>query len=180
MFHKTIIFILSIALLLGLSACTVKEESSAESIPSAEINGEEEQLSKKLVPLDYQEGEEVESLYYRINKVDGQLCYEVQPEGEKERMQIPVDSVIYIVSSPDECRIEKVSFDYTPEDGETQTIEQYRIYVTSNSGVETDPGEASTSSGSSSEGNDANESSSVTGASSEQGATTSNVDEKNA
>ena len=104
MFHKTIIFILSIALLLGLSACTVKEESSAESIPSAEINGEEEQLSKKLVPLDYQEGEEVESLYYRINKVDGQLCYEVQPEGEKERMQIPVDSVIYIVSSPDESK----------------------------------------------------------------------------
>ena len=65
---------------------------------------------------------------------NNELFYEVQPKGEDEPMRLPIDSVIYIVGSPEECKVEKVSFDYTPDGGETETIEQYRIYATSNTG----------------------------------------------
>ena len=43
-----------------------------------------------------------------------------------------VHSVIYIVGSPEECKLEKVSFSYTQEGGEPEVVEQYRIYATSN------------------------------------------------
>ena len=64
--------------------------------------------------------------------MDGELCYEVQVEGDDEPTQVPIDSVIYIVGSPEECKLEKVSFSYAQEGGEPEVIEQYRIYATSN------------------------------------------------
>ena len=139
MSKKAIAMTLSIAALLCLAACgpTTNPEPApdpAASIAPAAITDQTEELSEKLIPLDYQEGEMGESPYYRIASVDGQLCYEVQIEGEEERTQVPIDSVIYLVSSPEECRLEKVSFQYTPEGGETETVEQYRIYVLSGSG----------------------------------------------
>lgn len=131
MFKKTIAMSLSIAALLCLAACGPKEEPAA-SIPPAEITGQSEEFSKPIVPLEAGEGEEVESPYYRIATVDGTLCYEVRVEGEDEPTQVPIDSVIYIVGSPEECKLEKVSFSYTQEGGEPEVVEQYRIYATSN------------------------------------------------
>lgn len=131
MFKKTIAMSLSIAALLCLAACGPKEEPAA-SIPPAEITGQSEEFSKPIVPLEAGEGEAVESPYYRIATVDGTLCYEVQVEGEDEPTQVPIDSVIYIVGSPEECKLEKVSFSYTQEGGEPEVVEQYRIYATSN------------------------------------------------
>lgn len=131
MFKKTIAMSLSVAALLCLVACGSREDPAA-SIPPAEITDQAEEFSKPLVPLESREGEKVESPYYRITTVDGTLCYEVQVEGEDEPTQVPIDSVIYIVSSPDECKLEKVSFSYAQEGGEPEVIEQYRIYATSN------------------------------------------------
>lgn len=131
MFKKTIAISLSVATLLCLAACGPKEEPAA-SIPPAEISDQAEEFSKPLVPLENREGKDVESPYYRISTVDGELCYEVQVEGEDEPTQVPIDSVIYIVGSPEECKLEKVSFSYAQEGGEAETVEQYRIYATSN------------------------------------------------
>lgn len=131
MFKKTFTMAMSIAVLLCLAACGPKDEPAA-SIPPAEITDQAEEFSKPLVPLENREGEDVESPYYRITTVDGELCYEVQVAGEEEPTQIPIDSVIYIVGDSSECKLEKVNFSYTPEGGETESIEQYRIYATSN------------------------------------------------
>lgn len=141
MFKKTIAISLSVATLLCLAACGPKEEPAA-SIPPAEISDQAEEFSKPLVPLENREGEDVESPYYRITTVDGELCYEVQVEGEDEPTQVPIDSVIYIVGSPEECKLEKVSFSYAQEGEEAETVEQYRIYATSNAAAtekEVDP-----------------------------------------
>lgn len=131
MFKKVISMSLSIAALMCLAACGPKEEPAA-SIPPAEITDQTEEFSKPLVPLEGREGEDVESPYYRVVTADGQVCYEVQVAGEEEPTQIPIESVIYIVGSANECKLEKVNFSYTPEGGETEVIEQYRIYATSN------------------------------------------------
>ena len=131
MFKKTIAMSLSVAALLCLAACVPKEEPAA-SIPPVEITDQAEEFSKPLVPLEAGEGEEVESPCYRLATVDGTLCYEVQVEGEVEPTQVPIDSVIYIVGSPEECKLEKVSFSYAQEGGEPEVVEQYRIYATSN------------------------------------------------
>lgn len=131
MFKKIIAMFLSVATLMCLAACEPKE-SPSESIPPAEISEKTEDFNKRLVPLKDWDEEKAESPYYRITTVDGQLCYEVQVDGEEKPTQVPIDSVIYIVGSPNECRLEKVNFEYTPEGGETELVEQYRIYVTSN------------------------------------------------
>lgn len=131
MFKKVIAMSLSIAALMCLAACGPKEKPAA-SITPAEIADQTEEFSKPLVPLEGREGEDVESPYYRVVTADGQVCYEVQVAGEEEPTQIPIESVIYIVGSANECKLEKVNFSYTPEGGETEIIEQYRIYATSN------------------------------------------------
>lgn len=141
MFKKPIAMSLSVAALLCLAACGPKEEPAA-SIPPAEITDQAEEFSKPMVPLEAVEGEELESPYYRIATVDGTLCYEVQVEGEDEPTQVPIHSVIYIVGSPEECKLEKVSFSYAQEGGEPEVVEQYRIYATSNAAAavtEVDP-----------------------------------------
>lgn len=143
MFKKFISMFIAALFLLALAACApanqdqpqMDEQSSSASIPPAEITDQTEDMTKELVPLEHEEGEQLESLYYRIVQNDGELNYEVQPKGEEKTMLLPMDSVIYIVSSPDECKVEKVSFQYKPDGGEAETIEQYRIYVTS-SGME--------------------------------------------
>ena len=132
---KTVItLILSAATLLCLTSCGQPAENDAESsevsVVPADISKETNDFTKTLIPLDYEEGEDIVSPYYRITKDDdGNMCYEVQVEGEDEPTQIPIDSVIYIVSDPSECRLEKVSFEYTPADGESEIIEQYRIFT---------------------------------------------------
>lgn len=131
MFKKVIAMSLSIAALMCLASCGPKKEPAA-SIPPAEITDQTEEFSKPLVPLEGREGEDVESPYYRVVTADGQVCYEVQVAGEEKPTQIPIESVIYIVGSANECKLEKVNFSYTPEGGETEVIEQYRIYATSN------------------------------------------------
>ena len=99
-----------------------------------DITDAAEDFTKELEPLKYKDGEQVESPFYRVISENNELFYEVQPKGEDKPMRLPIDSVIYIVGSPEECKVEKVSFDYTPDGGETETIEQYRIYATSNTG----------------------------------------------
>ena len=146
MFRKTIALSLSAAALLCLAACGPQEGTAPPeaSVTPAEIGEQTEEFSKPLAPFKYQKGEEMESLYYHTATVEGNLCYEVQPEGE-ERMQVPIDSVIYVVSDPSECRVEKVNFEYTREGGETEVMEQYRIYATANNGAA--PAEASPAAG---------------------------------
>lgn len=141
LFNRSIAAAIIMALVLCLGACSAQNSDQPQesqqpeaSIPPADISNTDEIFTKELEPLKYEDGEQMESPFYRVVNGDDGLSYEVQPKGEDETLFLPIDSVIYIVGSPEECKIEKVSFDYTPEDGETETIEQYRIYATSNTG----------------------------------------------
>ena len=136
-----IVVAMFMALCLCMTGCNSQGEDPAHgsqkpavSIPPADITDAAEDFTKELEPLKYKDGEQVESPFYRVISENNVLFYEVQPKGEDKPMRLPIDSVIYIVGSPEECKVEKVSFDYTPDGGETETIEQYRIYATSNTG----------------------------------------------
>lgn len=143
LFGKRIAIVAAVlmALCLCMTGCNSQNADQAQgsqkpavSIPPADITDAAEDFTKELDPLQYKDGEQVESPFYRVITENNKLFYEVQPKGEDEPMRLPIDSVIYIVGSPEECKVEKVSFDYTPDGGETETIEQYRIYATSNTG----------------------------------------------
>lgn len=142
-FGKRIAIIAAVFMVLCLcmTGCNSQGEDPAQgnqkptvSIPPADITDAVEDFTKELEPLKYEDGEQGESPFYRVVGENNELFYEVQPKGEDEPMRLPIDSVIYIVGSPEECKVEKVSFDYTPDGWETETIEQYRIYATSNTG----------------------------------------------
>lgn len=110
------------------SSGSISEEKETYTNTSATIENEENVFAKKLVPLDLEPGEEVDSLYYKFAMEDGDACYTVQPKDE-ELMKVPVNSsVIYLVNDPEGCKIEKVEFDFTLDGGETEHVEQYRIY----------------------------------------------------
>ena len=136
-----IVVAMFMALCLCMTGCNSQGEDPAHgsqkpavSIPPADITDAAEDFTKELEPLKYKDGEQVESPFYRVISENNELFEEVQPKGDDKPMRLPIDSVIYIVGSPEECKVEKVSFDYTPDGGETETIEQYRIYATSNTG----------------------------------------------
>ena len=146
---KVIALTLTLMMILSLAACGGKPNPDASgvdtsksnpeptiSLPAASISAQEDEFTKKLVPVTYAEGEQVESLYYK-SVVDGsEVFYEIQPEGEEEPMRVPVASaVIYVVSTAEECQVVKTSFDYEVEGSEPARIDQYRIFAMADTGA---------------------------------------------
>lgn len=146
---KVIAFTLTLLMILSLAACggrthtndsgsdTSKLDSEpAISLPAASISGQEDEFTKKLVPVTYADGEQVESLYYKSVVDGGEVFYEIQPEGEAEPLRVPVSSaVIYVVSTAEECQVVKTSFDYEVEGSEPTRIDQYRIFAMADTGA---------------------------------------------
>lgn len=146
---KVIAFTLTLLMILSLAACggrTHTNDSGSDtskldpepaiSLPAASISGQEDEFTKKLVPVTYAEGEQVESLYYKSVVDGGEVFYEIQPEGEEEPMRVPVASaVIYVVSTAEECQVVKTSFDYEVEGSEPARIDQYRIFAMADTGA---------------------------------------------
>ena len=146
---KVIALTLTLMMLLSLAACGSKPNPDASgvdtsksnpepaiSLPAASISGQEDEFTKKLVPVTYAEGEQVESLYYKSVVDGGEVFYEIQPEGEEEPMRVPVASaVIYVVSTAEECQVVKTSFDYEVEGSEPARIDQYRIFAMADTGA---------------------------------------------
>ena len=96
---KVIAFTLTLLMILSLAACggrTHTNDSGSDtskldpepaiSLPAASISGQEDEFTKKLVPVTYADGEQVESLYYKSVVDGGEVCYEIQPEGEPARI----------------------------------------------------------------------------------------------
>ena len=141
---KVISMILAAAVIMSLAACGPKKNSEGSSssgegatsgdgitsVPSAAINNQQEEFTKKIVPLDFEPGESISgSLYYREGVGDDGPYYEFQVEGEEEPTQVPVSQcVIYTVEDPADCKVSKVVFDYEIQGQEPQHIEQYRIF----------------------------------------------------
>ena len=84
---KVIALTLTLMMILSLAACGGKpnpdvsgvdtSKSNPEpaiSLPAASISGQEDEFTKKLVPVTYAEGEQVESLYYK--KIGRASCRE--------------------------------------------------------------------------------------------------------
>lgn len=146
---KVIAFTLTLLMILSLAACggrTHTNDSGSDtskldpepaiSLPAASISGQEDEFTKKLVPVTYADGEQVESLYYKSVVDGGEVFYEIQPEGEEEPMRVPVASaVIYVVSTAEECQVVKTSFDYEVEGSEPARIDQYRIFAMADTGA---------------------------------------------
>lgn len=145
--RKLIAFLMTALMIVSLAACGKKAADSsgggASSDPgttdgsyaAVSIENEINDYEKKLVPLDLIPGETTDgSLYYRSVVEDGEVCYEIRPEGE-EAMIVPVSSaVIYVVENPEDCKVAKVSFDYVV-DGESEHVEQYRIFSLPDAGI---------------------------------------------
>lgn len=146
---KVIAFTLTLLMILSLAACggrTHTNDSGSDtskldpepaiSLPAASISGQEDEFTKKLVPVTYADGEQVESLYYKSVVDGGEVFYEIQPEGEAEPLRVPVSSaVIYVVSTAEECQVVKTSFDYEVEGSEPTRIDQYRIFAMADTGA---------------------------------------------
>lgn len=146
---KVIAFTLTLLMILSLAACggrTHTNDSGSDtskldpepaiSLPAASISGQEDEFTKKLVPVTYADGEQVESLYYKSVVDGGEVFYEIQPEGEAEPLRVPVSSaVIYVVSTAEECQVVKTSFDYEVEGSEPARIDQYRIFAMADTGA---------------------------------------------
>lgn len=145
--RKLISFLMIALMIVSLAACGKKAADSSGTAGSSDpgpmdgsyaavsIENETNDYEKKLVPLDLIPGETTDgSLYYRSVVKDDEVCYEIQPEGE-EPMTIPVSSaVIYVVENPEDCKVAKVSFDYVV-DGESEHVEQYRIFSLPDAGI---------------------------------------------
>lgn len=135
---KTISVILAATMVMSLAACGPKTnpEGSASSgegvtsIPPAAINNQQEEFTKKIVPLNFEPGETISgSLYYKEGVGNDGPYYEFQVEGEDKPTQVPVSQcVIYTVDDPADCKVSKVTFDYEIQGQEPQHIEQYRIF----------------------------------------------------
>lgn len=145
--RKLISFLMTALMIVSLAACSKNPADSSGAGASSDpgpvdgsyaavsIENETNDYEKKLVPLDLIPGETTDgSLYYHSAVKDGEVCYEIQPEGE-ETMTIPVSSaVIYVVENPEDCKVAKVSFDYVV-DGESEHVEQYRIFSLPDAGI---------------------------------------------
>lgn len=132
--------ILAAAMVMSLVACgpgnysdgSISKEKGVISIPPAAISNQQEEFTKKIVPLGYEPGEAVNgSLYYREGVGDDGPYYEFQVDGKEGTTQVPVSQcVVYTVEDPADCKVSKVVFDYESQGQETQRIEQYRIFST--------------------------------------------------
>jgi len=128
---------LALLLTLSLSACGSHDDPAKSSPPADqgedvpgtfEVTNAQDEFDKALVPLTYAEGEEVESIYYKMVSVDGSTYYEVQPDGESEPLRLPLsDTVIYGIDE-DDCHVQKVNLDIE-ENGKSYNISQYRLFV---------------------------------------------------
>lgn len=142
---KTISMILAAAMAMSLAACgpgnhsdgSISKEEGVTSIPPAAISNQQEEFTKKIVPLDYGPGEAVNgSPYYREGVGDDGPYYEFQVEGDEEPTRVPVSQcVVYTVEDPADCKVSKVVFDYESQGQEAQRIEQYRIFSTATASV---------------------------------------------
>lgn len=144
---KLIVFLMTALMIVSLAACGKKPGDGSGAAGSSDpgpvdgsyaavsIENETNDYEKKLVPLDLIPGETTDgSLYYRSVIEDGEVCYEIRPEGE-EATTVPVSSaVIYVVENPEDCKVVKVSFDYVV-DGESEHVEQYRIFSLPDAGI---------------------------------------------
>ena len=115
-----------------LAAChpdgAANSQSDASSIPAAEIISHEEDFSLILAPVHYEEGEIVESLYYKIAFLDGESYFVVQPAGEEDPMLIPVSETVIYGIDEGECTLLRVNMEIEESD-ELIPISQYQMFV---------------------------------------------------
>lgn len=89
----------------------------------------DDEFNIPIVPLDYEDGDEVRGIYYRPVSVGSETFYQVQPEGDAEPMLIPLGgSVIYGVETPDECSVKFVNI-YVQEGESSFNVQQYQIFA---------------------------------------------------
>lgn len=134
---------LALLLVFSLAACGNYDDPAksdpqgdqGQDVPGTfEVTNAQDKFDKTLVSLTYAEGEEVESIYYKMVSVDDSTYYEVQPDGEDEPLRLPLsDTVIYGIDE-DDCHVQKVNLDIE-ENGKTYNISQYRLFVRLESNV---------------------------------------------
>ncbi len=130
--------ILGLAMVCSLTACKAEqttfptdgnEPPADEKINVGEISEEKVMMNEKLAQVEYEEGEEqVSPFYKRGTGKEGTACYLVRLAGETTDMEIPMDNTVIYTMDEGESYLEQIAFSMEI-DGEKMEIEQYRIYV---------------------------------------------------
>lgn len=99
-----------------------------ELLEPADISSNDE-FNIPIVPLTYEEGDEVRGIYYRPVSVGNESFYQVQPAGDVDSMLIPLGgTVIYGVETPDECNVKFVNI-HVQEGNASFDVQQYQIFA---------------------------------------------------
>lgn len=130
--------ILGLAMVCSLTACKAEqttlptdgnEPPADEKINVGEISDEKVMMNEKLAQVEYAEGEEqVSPFYKRGTGKEGTACYLVRLAGKTTDMEIPMDNTVIYTMDEGESYLEQIAFSMEIN-GEKMEIEQYRIYV---------------------------------------------------
>lgn len=129
---KLILLFLIIQTIMALSACgsgddTVSDGESDLALLPASIDASDE-YEVALQPLNYEDGEIVESIYYRMRSQDDTTCYQVQPADAEEPMNLPLDETVIYAVEGDDCYLKRVNLDIG-QDAAPVHISQYQLFV---------------------------------------------------
>lgn len=130
--------VLGLAMVCSLTACKAEQKDlpternnppADEKINVGEISEEKVMMNEKLAQVEYEEGEDqVSPFYKRGTSKEGTACYLVRLAGETADMEIPMDNTVIYTMDEGESYLEQIAFSMEI-DGEKMEIEQYRIYV---------------------------------------------------
>lgn len=123
--------ILGLAMVCSLAACKAEQKtlpaegngsSADETINVGEISDEKVIMKEKLAQVEYEEGEEqVSPFYKRGTGKENTACYLVRLAGAAADTEIPMDNTVIYTMDEGESYLEQIAF--------SMEIEQYRIYV---------------------------------------------------
>ena len=130
--------VLGLAMVCSLTACKAEQKDlpternnppADEKINVGEISDEKVMMNEKLAQVEYEEGEEqVSPFYKRGTGKEGTACYLVRLAGKTTDMEIPMDNTVIYTMDEGESYLEQIAFSMEIN-GEKMEIEQYRIYV---------------------------------------------------
>lgn len=123
--------VLSAGLVLCLTAC------SGSSPDYTDVDFGDSQVHEELVPLEFEDGESVDSVYYKrtTDPKDGSAAYLVKRASDQEEAYLPMAKTVCYVDEElgDRAYYERVPLSYKVDGQEVETY-QYQI-VTSSFGI---------------------------------------------
>lgn len=140
---KKILFVclLSCLSLFSLASCSPQETpeppSESETVVTGATTGvvtdfqsSDTELHETIVPWEFEEGEEVDNLYYcRTVSDNGVPVYAVERASDNQVVYLPMSQTVVYASESENCYFERTTLTYAL-DGEPKEVVQYQLHVT--------------------------------------------------